>query len=169
MMTDRNPIVRLTNEERHWIALTIADVAAERDLAEAARLIEARIETLIERRNEREWELIDAAGITWQSRARRLAAQLAEAKEREAAAHSLGIAAGRDERRRIRTRREAEVAADLANGVLIPGSPIFGCPICFDPWESEPSCEHHATIEALADALANRAELTNQHKGDANA
>lgn len=32
----------------------------------------------------------------------------------------------------------------LDEAVLIPGTPIFGCPVCYDPWESEPSCEHYA-------------------------
>lgn len=31
----------------------------------------------------------------------------------------------------------------MDDAVLIPGTPIFGCPTCRDPWESEPSCEHY--------------------------
>jgi len=42
--------VTLTDAEREWIALTILDAAAESDTDTAARLIEARIETLIRRR-----------------------------------------------------------------------------------------------------------------------
>lgn len=39
----------LTPEDREWVALTIADVASCRDTDDAARLIEARVETLIAR------------------------------------------------------------------------------------------------------------------------
>lgn len=35
----------------------------------------------------------------------------------------------------------------MADAVLIPGTPIFGCPTCRDPWESEPSCEHYGWTE----------------------
>lgn len=42
--------VRLTEEEREWVAWTIVDAAAERDTDDAARLIEARLETLISAR-----------------------------------------------------------------------------------------------------------------------
>lgn len=41
--------MKLTNEDREWIALTISDAAAERDTDDAARLIEARVETLVAR------------------------------------------------------------------------------------------------------------------------
>lgn len=40
------------------------------------------VEKLIEDRNEREWKLINEIGITWQSQARRLAARLVAAEER---------------------------------------------------------------------------------------
>jgi hypothetical protein len=40
----------------------------------------------------------------------------------------------------------------LDEWVLIPGTPIFGCPECFDPWESEPTCEHFLSDDK-ADAL----------------
>lgn len=45
-----NDGVRLTAEERQWIAYTIADATAARTTEDASRLIEARIETLIARR-----------------------------------------------------------------------------------------------------------------------
>lgn len=43
-------LVCLTDQERKWIALTILDALAERNTDDAARLIEARTETLISRR-----------------------------------------------------------------------------------------------------------------------
>lgn len=42
----------LSEQEREWVALALSDAAAERDTEQAARLIEARIETLIRRRLE---------------------------------------------------------------------------------------------------------------------
>lgn len=44
--------VALTPYEQGWVATMIFDAAAERDTTQAARLIEARIETLMQRRLE---------------------------------------------------------------------------------------------------------------------
>lgn len=41
------------------------------------------------------------------------------------------------------TTERAQKQFRMAETALIPGTPIFGCPACGDPWESEPSCEHY--------------------------
>ena len=50
--------VRLTEDEREWLALTIMDAAGEPCTDDAARLIEARVETLIARRLEPVWAIL---------------------------------------------------------------------------------------------------------------
>ena len=49
-------------------------------------------------------------------------------------------------------RDERDRAADrVLQGVLVEGTPIFGCPVCPDIWESEPSCEHYGLAEKFAE------------------
>ena len=37
----------------------------------------------------------------------------------------------------------------LDGGLVIPGTPIFGCPWCGEPWETEKECEHVAPLALL--------------------
>lgn len=54
---------------------------------------------------------------------------------------------------KVRADQSIRAANRLLQGVLVEGTPIFGCPICPDIWESEPSCEHYEVAERFADML----------------
>jgi hypothetical protein len=54
---------------------------------------------------------------------------------------------------KVRADQSIRAANRLLQGVLVEGTPIFGCPICPDIWESEPSCEHYEVAERFADMV----------------
>lgn len=70
------------------LAAKLTGVTAERDRARATAVA---LEQEAAHHRAEEWELIDSAGITWQSRARRLASRLREAEAKLARVEALDL------------------------------------------------------------------------------